>query len=146
LLRGATADLNTTLALGLFGVVAANIFGIIVVGGWSWFNKFINLQALIEIPRKIRKEPTIVLINPITFFVGLVEIISEVAKIASLSFRLFGNVFAGEVLLASLSAMVAYGLPLPFMFLELIVGIIQALIFSILTLVYFTIASAEHEH
>jgi len=146
LFRGATADLNTTLALGLFGVIAANIFGIIVVGGWNWFNKFINLKALIEIPQKIGKELTVVLINPITFFVGLVEIISEVAKIASLSFRLFGNVFAGEVLLASLSAMLAYGLPLPFMFLELIVGIIQALIFSILTLVYFTIASTEHEH
>jgi F-type H+-transporting ATPase subunit a len=146
LFRGGTADLNTTLALGLFAVIAANIFGIVVVGGWSWFNKFINLKALIEIPKKITKEPTIALINPITFFVGLVEIISEVAKIASLSFRLFGNVFAGEVLLASIAAMVAYGLPLPFMFLELIVGIIQALIFAILTLVYFTIASTEHAH
>jgi len=146
LLRGGTADLNTTLALGLFGVVAANIFGIVVVGGWSYFNKFINLKALIDIPRKIKKEPTIVLINPIQFFVGLVEIISEVAKIASLSFRLFGNIFAGEVLLASIAAMIAWGVPLPFMFLEIIVGIIQALIFAILTLVYFTIASTEHEH
>lgn len=146
LFRGGTADLNTTLALGLFGVIAANVFGIIVVGGWSWMNKFINLKTIFEIPRKIRKEPTVVLINPINFFVGLVEIISEVAKVASLSFRLFGNVFAGEVLLASISAMLAYGVPLPFMFLEIIVGIIQALIFAILTLVYFTIASTEHEH
>jgi F-type H+-transporting ATPase subunit a len=146
LFRGGTADLNTTLALGLFGVIAANVFGIIVVGGWNYFNKFINLKALIDIPRKIKKEPTIVLINPIQFFVGLVEIISEVAKIASLSFRLFGNIFAGEVLLASISAMIAWGVPLPFMFLEIIVGIIQALIFAILTLVYFTIASTEHEH
>ena len=146
LFRGGTADLNTTLALGLFGVIAANIFGIIMVGGWQWFNKFINLKTILEIPRKIGKEPTVVLINPINFFVGLVEIISEVAKVASLSFRLFGNVFAGEVLLASISAMLAYGVPLPFMFLEIIVGIIQALIFAILTLVYFTIASTEHEH
>lgn len=146
LFRGATADLNTTLALGLFGVIAANIFGIIVVGGWQWLNKFINLKTIIDIPKRITKEPTVVLINPINFFVGLVEIISEVAKVASLSFRLFGNVFAGEVLLASISAMLAYGVPLPFMFLEIIVGIIQALIFSILTLVYFTIASTEHEH
>jgi len=50
------------------------------------------------------------------------------------------------VLLASISAMIAWGVPLPFMFLEIIVGIIQALIFAILTLVYFTIASTEHEH
>lgn len=146
LLRGGTADLNTTLALGLFSVVSANIFGMLVVGGWNYFNKFVNLKALIEIPGKIRHEPTIVLVNPITFFVGLIEIVSEVAKVASLSFRLFGNIFAGEVLIASISALVAYGVPLPFMFLEVIVGIIQALIFSILTLVYYTIASVEHEH
>ncbi|MCB9802433.1 F0F1 ATP synthase subunit A [Candidatus Nomurabacteria bacterium] len=144
--RGGTADLNATLALGLFSVIAANIFGILSVGFWDYFNKFINIKALLEIPKKIRKEPTIILVNPITFFVGLIEIISEFAKVASLSFRLFGNVFAGEVLLASISAMVAWGVPLPFMFLELIVGVIQALIFAILTLVYFTIASTSHEH
>ena len=145
LLRGGTADLNTTLALGLFAVIAANVFGVMSVGAWEYFNKFINIKAILEIPKKIRKEPTIILINPITFFVGLIEIISEVAKIASLSFRLFGNVFAGEVLLASIAAIMAWGLPLPFMFLEVIVGLIQALIFAILTLVYFTIASTSHE-
>lgn len=144
--RGGTADLNTTLALGLFAVISANIFGILVVGGWNYFNKFVNLKALMEIPGKISKDPTIVLVNPINFFVGLIEIVSEVAKVASLSFRLFGNIFAGEVLIASISALVAYGVPLPFMFLEVIVGIIQALIFAILTLVYYTIASTEHEH
>ncbi|MBT4209751.1 MAG: F0F1 ATP synthase subunit A [Candidatus Komeilibacteria bacterium] len=146
LFRGATADLNTTLALGLFSIISANIFGIMVVGGWNYFNKFINVKALIEIPGKIKNDPTIVLVNPITFFVGLIEIVSEIAKVASLSFRLFGNIFAGEVLIASISAMVAFGVPLPFMFLEVIVGIIQALIFSILTLVYYTIASTEHAH
>jgi F-type H+-transporting ATPase subunit a len=143
--RGGTADLNTTLALGLFAVIAANVFGVMSVGAWEYFNKFINIKAILEIPKKIRKEPTIILINPITFFVGLIEIISEIAKIASLSFRLFGNVFAGEVLLASIAAIMAWGLPLPFMFLEVIVGLIQALIFAILTLVYFTIASTSHE-
>jgi F-type H+-transporting ATPase subunit a len=145
LLRGGTADLNTTLALGVLAVVSANIFGVMAVGGWNYFNKFINIKALLEIPKKIKHEPTIVLVNPINFFVGLIEIISEIAKIASLSFRLFGNVFAGEVLLASIAAMIAWGVPLPFMFLELMVGVIQALIFSVLTVVYFTIASTEHE-
>lgn len=144
LLRGGTADLNTTLALGLMSVVAANIFGVMVVGAWNYFNKFINIKAILEIPRKIKKEPTIALVNPINFFVGMIEIISEVAKVASLSFRLFGNIFAGEVLLASISTIFAFGLPLPFMFLEIIVGVIQALIFAVLTLVYFTIASTEH--
>lgn len=144
LLRGGTADLNTTLALGILAVLSANIFGVISVGGWNYFNKFINIKALLEIPKKIKHEPTIVLVNPINFFVGLIEIISEVAKVASLSFRLFGNVFAGEVLLASIAAMVAWGVPLPFMFLELMVGVIQALIFAVLTVVYFTIASTDH--
>jgi len=146
LFRGGTADLNTTLALGLFSVVAANIFGVIVVGGWNYFNKFVNIKALLEIPKKIKKDPTIIIVNPINVFVGIIEIVSEVAKVASLSFRLFGNVFAGEVLLASISAMLAFGVPLPFMFLELIVGVIQALIFAVLTLVYFTIASTSHDH
>lgn len=144
LLRGGTADLNTTLALGLMAVISANVFGVMVVGGWNYFNKFVNIKALLEIPKKIKHEPTIALVNPINFFVGMIEIISEIAKVASLSFRLFGNIFAGEVLLASISAIFAFGLPLPFMFLEIIVGIIQALIFAILTLVYFTIASTAH--
>ena len=69
----------------------------------------------------------------------------EFAKIASLSFRLFGNVFAGEVLLVSMAALVGYIVPIPFLFLEILVGVIQALIFSILLVVYFTIASTDHD-
>jgi len=144
--RGGTADLNTTLALALFAVIGANIFGIFIVGAWKHLNKYININALIEIPKKIRKEPTIALVNPIKFFVGLIEIIGEVAKVASLSFRLFGNIFAGEVLLSSMAVIFAFAVPIPFIFLEVIVGIIQALIFAMLMLVYFTIASRAEEH
>ena len=79
------------------------------------------------------------------FFVGILELIGEFAKIASLSFRLFGNVFAGEVLLMAMSTIFAYILPLPFMGLEIFVGLIQAFIFSLLTLVYFTIAASDHD-
>ena len=86
------------------------------------------------------------MVNPIKFFVGIIEIISEVAKIASLSFRLFGNIFAGEVLLSSIAVILAFGLPIPFMFLELIVGIVQALISGMLTMVYFSIAMTAEEH
>ena len=145
LLRGGTADLNFTLALAIFSVLLANIMGIIMVGTWEHFNKFVNLQALASIPGKIKEDVTIVIVNPIKFFVGILEIIGEVAKVASLSFRLFGNIFAGEVLLASMAALFAYFLPLPFLFLEIIVGLIQALIFSVLTLVYMTIATQMHE-
>lgn len=135
LFRGGTADINTTLALALFAVIASHVAGVLTVGAWNYFNKFVNIKLLLEIPGKIRKDFTIVLVNPIKIFVGLVEIISEFAKMASLTFRLFGNIFAGEVLLASMMALFAYILPLPFMFLEMIVGIIQALIFSILAMV-----------
>ncbi|MFA5359090.1 MAG: F0F1 ATP synthase subunit A [Patescibacteria group bacterium] len=146
LFRGGTADLNTTLALSLFAVVGSHIAGVLMIGFWKHFNKFINLKALAEIPKKVLRDPAIVLVNPIKAFVGIVEVIGEVAKVASLSFRLFGNIFAGEVLLSSMAALFAFILPIPFMFLEIIVGIIQALIFAVLTLVYLTIASTAEEH
>ncbi|OGF23953.1 ATP synthase F0 subunit A [Candidatus Falkowbacteria bacterium RIFCSPLOWO2_12_FULL_45_13] len=144
--RGGTADLNTTFALAVIGVAASHIFGITAVGGWNYFNKFINLKVLFEMPKKIFKEPAVLIVNPIKFFVGLLEIISELAKIASLSFRLFGNIFAGEVLVAATAAILAYGLPIPFMFLEVMVGAIQALIFAMLILTYLTMMTAAEEH
>jgi len=144
-IRSGTADINGTLALAIMAVVGANLFGAFSLGAWKMFNKFVNIKALISIPSKIKKDPTIIMVAPITFFVGLLEIIGEAAKIASLSFRLFGNVFAGEVLLASMAALMAYFIPIPFLFLEVLVGVVQALIFSMLTLVYFTVASDDHE-
>jgi len=145
-LRGGTADLNTTLALATIGVVMSHIFGVISLGIWNYINKFINLKTLIEIPSKVRKDPTVLLVNPIKVFVGIIETIGELAKLASLSFRLFGNIFAGEVLLASMSAILAFGLPIPFMFLEVLVGVIQAFIFSILVLAYMTMNTTVEEH
>ncbi|MFA5778411.1 MAG: FoF1 ATP synthase subunit a [Candidatus Paceibacterota bacterium] len=144
-IRGGTADINTTVALAIMAVFGANLFGIFSIGIWKIFNKYVNLKELGGIFTKIRHEPTIIIVAPITFFVGLIEIVGEFAKIASLSFRLFGNVFAGEVLLVSMAALVAYIVPIPFLFLELLVGVIQALIFSILLVVYFTISSTDHE-
>ena len=143
--RGGTADLNTTLALAIIGVSISHILGVIALGYWKYFNKFINIKAFIEIPGKVKKDPAILIVNPIKAFVGLIEIIGELAKIASLSFRLFGNIFAGEVLLASMSAILAFGLPIPFMFLEVIVGLIQALIFAMLILAYLTMNTMDHE-
>jgi len=144
-LRGGTADINTTLALAVMAVLGANLFGALTIGVWKTFNKYVNLKALGGIFTKVRKEPTVVIVAPITFFVGLIEIVGEFAKIASLSFRLFGNVFAGEVLLASMAAIFAYAVPIPFLFLEIMVGVIQALIFSILLVVYFTISATDHD-
>lgn len=147
LFRAGTADINTTLALSIAMVVGSNIFGIIAIGAWKTFNKYVNIKTLGSIFTKVRKDPSILIVAPITFFVGILELIGEFAKIASLSFRLFGNVFAGEVLLASMAAIFLYILPGPFLFLEVFIGLIQALIFSLLATVYFTIASQDHsEH
>ena len=146
--RGATADLNTTLALAVVTVILTHIFGVMMTGAWSHFNKFIRINLFLELPRKVfkEKEYTALLVNPINFFVGIVEIIGEFAKMASLSFRLFGNIFAGEVLMGAIALIFAYILPIPFMFLEILVGVIQALIFSILALVFMSIMSTDHEH
>ncbi len=144
MLRGATADINTTLAIAIFTVIASNIFGIVVLGLWKGINKYIKIGELLKM-RNFLKDPTVLVVAPIHFFVGALEAIGEIAKVASLSFRLYGNVFAGEVLLASMSALLAFFLPIPFLFLEFFVGIIQAFIFSMLTTVYFSIQATDHD-
>jgi F-type H+-transporting ATPase subunit a len=144
--RGGTADLNTTLALAAVTVLFTHVMGVLAVGAWSYINRFINLEAFLEIPKKFSQDKSIILVNPIKAFVGLIEIVGEIAKVASLSFRLFGNVFAGEVLLASMMALIAFFVPIPFMFLEILVGFIQALVFAVLILVFMTMATAEEAH
>lgn len=144
--RGGTADLNTTLALASFAVTASHILGIFALGVWNHLNKFIQIKAVVEMVKKAFKDPVVLVVNPIHIFVGLLEIVGELAKVASLSFRLFGNIFAGEVLLTSMSAILAFGLPIPFMFMEIVVGLVQAVIFSILTLVYFTVNTTAEDH
>lgn len=136
-LRSASADLNTTLAIALISVFGTQIFGIVTLGFFQHAAKYINLGSLIK---------HFNFQNIILFFVGILELVSEVAKVVSFSFRLFGNVFAGEVLLIVISALVPYLAPLPFLFLEIFVGLVQALVFSLLTLVFLTIATAEHAH
>ncbi len=146
-LRSGTADINTTLALSIVFVLGANVFGIFTIGLWKTFNKYVNLKALGSIFTKVWKDPVVLLVAPINFFVGLLELIGEMAKVASLSFRLFGNIFAGEVLLVSMGAIFAFVVPGPFLFLEIFIGLIQALIFALLATVYFTIAAQDHsEH
>ena len=76
-IRSGTADINTTLMLALVSVIASNIFGVIVIGLWKAINKYINLKALSEIVTKVRKEPTVVIMAPVMFFVGLIEIVGE---------------------------------------------------------------------
>ncbi|MFH1098464.1 MAG: F0F1 ATP synthase subunit A [Candidatus Uhrbacteria bacterium] len=127
-IRSASADLNLTIAVALFSVIATQIVGVRAVGFRAHLGKFFTFR------------------NPIFTFVGLLELISEFAKILSFSFRLFGNIFAGEVLLLVVSTLVPYIVPLPFLLLELFVGFVQALVFAMLTLVNLNMASAHSAH
>lgn len=127
LLRSPASDLNFTLALALIAVTMINIFGIAAMGLRARLSVFFNFES------------------PLKFFVGILELISEFARIISFTFRLFGNVFAGEVLLAIMALLVPYLVPLPFMFLEIFVGFIQAFIFGMLTLVFVALAVTPHE-
>lgn len=127
LLRGGTTDLNTTLALALISVVITQVLGLRAVGAGQYLGKFINFRE-----------------GPIGFFVGLLELVSEVARLISFSFRLFGNIFAGEILLTVIAFLVPFGVALPFLGLEFFVGAIQAFIFAILTLMFVTIATEPH--
>ena len=87
--------------------------------------------------------PVNILVSLVEFVVGFIELFSEAAKVVSLSLRLFGNIFAGEVLLTVITGLVSYIVPVPFMFMEILVGIVQATVFSLLTLVYLTQAIAK---
>jgi len=123
--RAGTADLNMTLALGFTSVAIVQIIGIMHLK-LSYFGKFINLHG------------------PIEFFVGILEIISEISRVISFAFRLFGNVFAGEVLLAVIGFLVPVVAPMPFYAIEIFVGLIQAVVFAMLSTVLFNMATISH--
>lgn len=144
-LRPATSDLNLTIVMAVFAVTASHFLGIITIGFFKYANRFIKLGDIYKAVKSLN--PMKILVAVIEFFVGLIEIFSEVAKMVSLSLRLFGNIFAGEVLMTVMAALVAYLVPLPFMALEILVGLIQATVFSMLTLVYLSIATTDmHGH
>lgn len=145
LFRPANTDLNMTLSMAVLVVIASHVIGVVSIGFWKYTNKFIKFGDIYQALRS--GSATKILTALIEFVVGFIEIFSEIAKMASLSLRLFGNVFAGEVLMTVLASLIAYVVPLPFIALELLVGVVQAAVFSMLTLVYLTIAATEvHEH
>jgi F-type H+-transporting ATPase subunit a len=131
-IRSGAADLNLTLALAIVSVISAQVLGIAAIGVGKYAGKFFVSPF---------HKPYFV-----GTFVGLLELISEVAKLISFSFRLFGNIFAGEVLLTVMLFLVPYFIPLPFLFLELFVGFVQALVFAMLTLVFFKMAATDAAH
>ncbi len=126
-LRPATSDLNTTLGLALISLTATHVMSIRVTGIKDYLSRFISL-------------------NPINLYVGILELVGEVTKVISLSFRLFGNIFAGEVVLGTVSTIFAFLFPLPFLMLEVVVGLVQALVFSMLTMAFMALLTTPHHH
>lgn len=145
LFRPANTDLNLTVAMALTTVIVSHLVGLFTVGIFTHLNKFIQIGTL---ARSLKHGPIAIFTACVEMIVGVIEIVSEIAKVLSLSFRLFGNIFAGEVLLTVMSSLVAFLVPTPFMLLELFVGLIQAGVFSMLTLVYLTVMSTapQEEH
>jgi len=122
LLRGGTTDLNTTFALAFVTVIYAQYVGIKFLGIGEYLKKFFNFSSIMA------------------FFTGLMETISEFSRIISYSFRLYGNIFAGEVVIAIMAFLFPVLLSFPFLLFEIFIGIIQALVFSMLSAVFYNLA------
>lgn len=133
--RPGTSDLNLTLAMALVSVIVTQVFGFMTLGAKEHLSKYFNFKALFTHGFQ----------GPIEFFVGLIEIITELSRILSFSFRLFGNIFAGSAVLAVFAWLLPFVSDAVFIPLELFVGFVQALIFALLTLVFLEIATTSEE-
>jgi F-type H+-transporting ATPase subunit a len=151
-LRSAATDLNTTVALAICSVIAAQVYGF-QAAGFGYLTRFIKLGKFGSffaglIGRRPRQGLEVLLTGVADVIIGILEVFDELTKILSFSFRLFGNIFAGEVLMLVIAFLMPVLASLPFMALELFVGFMQAFIFAVLTLSFFGLAVAhgEHEH
>jgi F-type H+-transporting ATPase subunit a len=133
-LRAATSDLNSTIAFALVAFAYFEYQGFKAHGFFGYVGHFINVKAL------IKNGP----MGFIDFFVGLLHIVSELVRPTALALRLFGNIFGGEIVLTVAFLLFSPLLPLPFMMLEVIIGLIQAFVFSMLFLT-FTALNSAHE-
>jgi F-type H+-transporting ATPase subunit a len=132
-LRGSATDLNFTFALAILTVILTQVYGAWSLGP-GYFSKFIQVKQLVAGG----------IFGMINFAVGILEIILEFAKILSFGFRLFGNIFAGALLLSIIGALIAVGIP-PFLYLfEVFFGIIQAYVFFLLATVFISGATVGH--
>lgn len=127
--RPPATDLNFTLALAFVTVIMTQVYGFRVLGFRMQVGRYIILNQ-----------------GPIGFVVGLLEFFLELLRLLSLSFRLFGNLFAGDVLLVVISFISVGVGAIPFYFLEIFVGFIQAFVFAFLTLLFFTLGTTAHGH
>jgi F-type H+-transporting ATPase subunit a len=152
LLRGANTDVNFTLALALISFVFVEYLGFSMGGGLGYLRKFVNFTQLNKgvatvFRGNVKSGLGGMLMGGVDVFVGVLEGIAEIGRIISFTFRLFGNMLGGEILILMMLFLMPYLLAVPFYGLELLVGLVQALIFGGLTLVFATIAATPHgEH
>jgi F-type H+-transporting ATPase subunit a len=148
LFRAVMSDYGLIFLMTILGVVTTQIVAIMVHGPFGYIGKFINIKEFKNFIKYLFKgkfKPGLLAQGFLDFFLGVMDFIGEFAKIVSLSFRLFGNIFAGEVLTAVVLFLFPFILPLPFKFLGLLTAVVQAFVFSVLTLIYITLASEIEE-
>jgi F-type H+-transporting ATPase subunit a len=134
--RPPTSDLNVTFAMALISVIVTQIFGFVTLGAGAHISKYFRFKELFTHGFQ----------GPIEFFVGLIELVTEIARILSFAFRLFGNIFAGSAVLAVFAFLVPALADIIFIPLEIFVALVQALVFALLTLVFLQLATtSEHE-
>lgn len=135
-LRAPTSDINSTVALAISAFLYFEFYGFKAHGIFGYLGHFVNFKALAKGP-----------MGAIDFFVGLLHIISELVRPTALALRLFGNIFGGEIVLTVAFLLFAAFLPLPFMMLEFLIGLIQAFVFAMLFLTFTSLNTAhEDEH
>jgi F-type H+-transporting ATPase subunit a len=149
LIRAANTDINTPLAIALVSFIFVEITALRSLGT-SYLKKFINVSEFWQslkklLSGKIKSGLSGLFTGAIYIFTGFLEGVSEFIRIISLTFRLFGNMTAGEILLMVVAFIIPWVFAVPFYGLELLIGFIQALIFAGLTLIYVTVAVTPHE-
>lgn len=143
-IRPATSDLNLNFAMALIAVITAQAFGFYTLGPLEHISKFINVKLFFKSVVKLDFQGMFQ--GFIEFFVGILELIGEVARIVSLAFRLFGNIFAGSAVLAVFAFLLPFVADIIFIPFEIFVAFVQALVFTLLALVYLEIATTGHSH
>ncbi len=140
-MRPANSDLNATLGMALVAMIAWLVISLKVAGPKFFIWELFGNKA----DKKETPTAVYLLLIPIFLMVGLIEIVSIAFRPVSLSFRLYGNVFGGENLLTSMTGMAPYIVPIPFYFYEVLVGVVQALIFTLLVAIYIGLMTNHDE-
>jgi F-type H+-transporting ATPase subunit a len=143
-IRPATSDLNLNFAMALIAVITCQVLGFYTLGPLEHLGKYFNLKTFFQSARRLNFGGMFQ--GLIEFFVGVIDIISELSRILSLAFRLFGNIFAGSAVLAVFAFILPFVSDVVFIPLELFVAFVQALVFGLLTLVYLEMATTGHAH